>query len=512
MVLYEYGAPFLLFMLLATSIISNKIGDRVSKKIDKILIINLTLFFGIFLVLAICYLFYPSYIDHLEPSIATLGAVFNNGGEIYPNLDSYTYSGLLYGPALSEIQSIFQLMGLNYFFLTKLPGVLGFFTALVILFYLIKNNLARSYLLLMLPFSWILFWNKAEPFFLLLVALTLFLSQNKNRSINVFFCGVLAGLAICLKLHGVLYILAAILICPIGQRFKNISAYIYFSIGILVIVYALFAPAQVSVLYFAEYIKLASKHGLSRDILIENFSYLFVMSIPLIIIWIKTFRINGFLSFEILLLFAIEGLVSIIGGKIGSGIHHLLPFIPINAYAIEHFINKTENSHKSFMQFKIAILAFSLVVISLSSIKLTRFYINNYENYNGAMEDFLHLSKKYPNAVMGVADGTNYAYTFYRPFLASHGVMQIDYASYMDLNISGVTEDPLINAINQCKFAYIFVPIGGKPFAMINFYNNDLLFSNRVFSSFEKYYKKIEASKYYTVFNCVKDENINLKK
>jgi len=460
-VLYEYGAPFLLFMLLAVSVIGNKIGDMLSKIIDKILIINLTLFFGIFSVLAICYLFYPSYIDHLEPSIANLGAVFNNGQEIYPNLDSYTYSGLLYGPALSQIQSVFQLLGLNYFFVTKLPGVLGFFTALVILFYLIKNNLARSYLLLMLPFSWILFWNKAEPFFLLLVALTLFLSQTKNRPINVFFCGVLAGLAICLKLHGALYILAAMLVSPIGKGFKNISAYIYFSIGILTIVYALFSPTQVSIFYFIEYIKLASKHGLSKDILIENFSYLFVISIPLIIIFIKTFRSKGILSFQIILLFAIEGLVSIIGGKIGSGIHHLLPFIPINAYAVEYFINKTEYNHKSFLQFKIAILTFSLVVISLSGVKLTRFYINNYDNYSGAMEDFLHLSKKYPNAVMGVGSSTNYAYTFYMPFLAMHGVKQIDYASYMDLNISGVTEDPLINAISQCKFAYIFVPTGG---------------------------------------------------
>ncbi|MEM5777160.1 MAG: hypothetical protein QXJ06_01800, partial [Candidatus Aenigmatarchaeota archaeon] len=162
------------------------------------------IFFTIFIVSGFFYLFYPNFLNHIEPTVASIGLAMKRGEDVYPlPVGSYPYNGILYGPALFTIQMVFQNLGLPVLIGSKLPGLLAFIVTLFILMQLQKNWVYRGYLLYLFPFGLMLFWNRAEPFLLLLVAFTLFItkafSENKYAPLIV---GVLGGFASALKLHG----------------------------------------------------------------------------------------------------------------------------------------------------------------------------------------------------------------------------------------------------------------------------------------------------------------------
>ena len=78
-------------------------------------------FLSAFIVL-LSYSIYPSYLGHLDSTVATLGVIFQNDGIIYPDLDDFTFHGLLYGPAVAEIQALSQSMGLPLIFSVQNSG------------------------------------------------------------------------------------------------------------------------------------------------------------------------------------------------------------------------------------------------------------------------------------------------------------------------------------------------------------------------------------------------------
>src|SRR5581483_5423759 len=58
------------------------------------------------LVLTTWYLFSPTYLDHIEASTASDAHYFRQGIALYPDLDAYTFHGLVYGPLLAELNSL----------------------------------------------------------------------------------------------------------------------------------------------------------------------------------------------------------------------------------------------------------------------------------------------------------------------------------------------------------------------------------------------------------------------
>jgi hypothetical protein len=197
---------------LSGAVIGKALGNqRNMVGLDKALAIATYPGFSIFLILAFSYLFYPSYIDHVESTIATLGSIFLSGGQIYPELTVYSLHGLIYGPGLAEIQAVFQSLGLPVVMASKIPSVLAFAFSSIVLLLFLKNNLARSYLLFLLPFGLFMFWNRAEPFLVLLVALSLIAMAYANGLFAVFLIGIFAGFASSLKLHAALYVVAALI-------------------------------------------------------------------------------------------------------------------------------------------------------------------------------------------------------------------------------------------------------------------------------------------------------------
>ncbi len=446
-------------------------------------------------------MFYPNFIDHLEPTITQITLIWMQGGNLYPPIDAPSMHGLLYGPALYWIQYPFLAIGSDLIFSSKLPSVIAFNAAWCLLFFTYKNSLSKAYLLLLLPFNLILFWNRAEPYFFLLVGLAIVVTERSPKAWALLL-GVLAGLASSLKAHGVLYIL------PFLIFFGTYSARaaVEFAAAFAVIFLSFFLNDGTSLIQYFEYLKLAAKHGVSFAYLERNLFFLLFACAPIALTFRHT-TTSKFAAVKWAGILFIEVLVAIAGSKPGAGVHHLIPILVLNSYLYEVQLRKVANIEIKFFGVKIGFAILALYVISFVWKNIYDSEIKSYEvieSQSQATYEIQILGKTYPNLLMGVTDkeNENYRLTFLRPYLVKPLAPQFEYAGFMDLGYSGISDQPFADSLRRCKYRYIATPKTGFPFSIMNFYTDEPLFSESTRSAFREHYQPHHSGNFFTVYAC----------
>ncbi len=463
--------------------------------------ILLNINFFVITIIAASYLFFASYFDAVESTIAILGVMFSNGAPIYPELPNHSFHGLLYGPGLSLIQAVFQKSGLQIILASKIPGVSVFIISVGLLFFLLKDLFARAYLLYLIPFRILLYWPRAEPFFLLAVVLSLLTLSRSKTYKAIFFTGCMAGFASSLKLHAALYVLAALfVVLPLNKITVNVL--IAFFTGLIGTLVLLFLPSQISVTNYWAVMELSSQHGLSFRNFRENILYLVGLCLPIVYLLISNPKIITKYSFAVGALALIEIVVSVIASKHGAGAHHLIPFIPINAWLIQNILKDPEVSKPSLDPFKFGLLAVGMAGVLHSTGIVEEMLRTN--KFNRALTaEVVQLGNDYPEIILGVSDDAHWTYAFPRPVLEAKGYHQIDFPTYLDLDASGVTDALFASAMESCKLPYIAMPRDGAPFSMINPYTQRPLLSDRVREAFKTNYFIHAQKEYYSVYKCM---------
>jgi hypothetical protein len=104
---------------------------------------------------------------------------------------------------------------------------------------------------------------------------------------------------------------------------------------------------------------------------------------------------------------------------------------------------------------------------------------------------------------MGVSGNKTYAYAFMRPVLEQRGVAQIEYSSYMDLQLVGVPDTPLREAFDTCSIRHLAMPKGEPPFSLVTYYSETApLFSDELRSTFARRYKRIAEGARFDTYEC----------
>ncbi|PUE29523.1 hypothetical protein B9Z35_10025 [Limnohabitans sp. Jir61] len=450
---------------------------------------------------SILYLFYPNFIDHLEPTITQITLIWMQGGDLYPPIDAPSKHGLLYGPALYWVQYPFLAISNDLILSSKLPSVLAFNAACCLLFYSYKNALSRAYLLLLLPFNLILFWNRAEPYFVLLVALAVFVIEQQPKS-QALLLGVLAGLASSFKAHGILYILPfLIFFCNYSFRHS-----VQFAIAFSLICLSFFLDRQTSLLQYFEYLKLATMHGISFAYFEKNLFFLLLTWVPIALTfkYTTTSKFDAYRWFGVVF---IEILVVIAGSKPGAGVHHLIPIVVLNSFLYDIQLRQIHSTDVKFSSIKIGFVILALYVLSFvwkniyeSEIKSNAVIESQFQ----AKQEIQILNEKFPNLLMGVTDkeNDNYRLTFLRPYLVKPTASQFEFAGFMDLNYSGVSDKLFATELEHCKYKYIAMPNSGAPFSIVNFYTDQPLFSEVTRNAFHDHYRPQYIGAFFSVYEC----------
>lgn len=491
------GAIFCLLILLSYLLLparsKHSIVSYLRLRFDYISIGTLLLY----VIIAACYLVYPNYLDHVESTVTSLGGILQRSELIYPAGDLYPYhGGLPYGPILAELQWCVRQLGLPLIFVSKLPGVFAFITSIAILLHINKTPIARGYLLCLPPFAIMLFWNRSEPFLLLLVCLALLLAiKDVSAKYLAVLLGIVAGAASSFKFHGALYILAAyVAVC--FETGISLSSICLFSFAAASTFILFFAPQQISLLAFLNTLKLVSSHGLSLDFFLGNAAFLAVLTIPVFALC-RAAKLEAVRYLPIVLTAAIELVVTVLASKPGSGVHHLMPFIPVNAFIMDRIAREGKVLHDGGV---IDMLYASLIIPSIiAALTLLSPMIKGWRDFAGAQVEVAQLGTRYPGSIFGISDINNYPFVFLRVLLTQ---AQIDYPAFMDLQYAGVTDDPLVARFKDCAIPYVILPRFGTPFAMNNLYTGHPLLSDDVRTAFNNNYIILEGANYYSVYGC----------
>lgn len=491
------GAVFCLIILSIYFTLKLSIPKEASKFIESLCDFNTKIFFVVYILMGIFYLAYPNYLSHVEPTVAWHGVVLKGGSLLYlMPVGSYPYYGIIYGPALSEIQLLFQWLGFPTLVSSKLPGLMAFAFAGLILLRLNKDWLYRGYLLYLFPFGLMLFHNRAEPYLLLIVSISILISKNcADKKYLPILMGLLGGVASALKIHGAAYVLAAYL-AVVPSKGVSIHSLALFSISSALSFFAFFIPQNVSFVAFWGYLRLAvDQHGFSIRLLFENLLYLSFLFLPLFMFW-REAKFERITRINVLLILIVELFITFIAAKNGAGFYHLMPLIPINVFIFQKIWTKT-----LFNKDLIKVLYASLIIASLITVLLD-FVLpmsKSWRQFYEAKKEAMYFENKYPGILMGVTDDNGYPYSFLRVILKGE---QIDYESYMDLQISGINDDTFAENLKNCRIQYILVPNIGNPFSLNNYYSLKPLFSENVRESFKSKYNIIEIGKHYSLYTC----------
>ena len=497
-----YGAAFFFPVLSIFLLLPSGIRKRVEKFVNLRFDYFAVIFFYIFILLGVSYVFFPNYQDHVESTIASLGNVMQSGATLYPRIGQFPYNGILYGPALGELQLIFRWFNLPVVVSSKLPGIIALMITATILVKINRKPMARGYLMYLMPFGLMLFWNRSESFLLLISTLSILIIEKLPfRRYSPIILGVLAGSASAFKIHGCFYVFTAYLLLLLVSKYSKIS-FIYFFVSAILTFFAFFIPPNISLVAFFDYLVSASAHGISFSVWVKTFVYYVFITLPILILWHQsklTRRSNVFLA----VILSLEFFITILASKPGSGDYHLLPFIPVNAFIVERILSVQNLDRQAIIK----VIYASLLVPSIAvAFTLGWQMAKWWRLFRAAQQEVASYDVNYPSVLMGITDKDSFQYTYLRVLLSDP---QVDYSAFMDLEFSGVDDDEFVKKINACEVESILLPNHGiqyetsaSPFSMNNFFTDRPLFSDSLRKAFDNNYSLVNSGEYYDLYMC----------
>jgi hypothetical protein len=466
-----------------------------------------------YLLMTAIYLSYPNYVDHLQPVVASISWLWMQGRELYPNWTTGDVSISFFGPPTFLINGMALLLSPSIF-ASKLPGVLSLIMALAATLIVLKRTtstvsasflLLGSEVLLLGIFHEIAYWNRPEPFLLLVSALALLIISSKLPSwVESIGIGLLAGLAAGFKVHAFIYLL------PAGAaalaRIQSLRSRIIVAIigSLCAITFALlpYFESGVSIAGYLRFLRVAFHEGWSLFLFTKNVVFVFALAAPimLILIWRKP-TLDPPDRWLLVALGFSAVVVAVIGAKEGAGRYFLLPLIPVFVYGIAIVSAK-------FATRSAALIFASLFLIYAPNLLLDVWWRLRYDyqidvqsNRNEIAELKTYL-ETYPDAQFGVSDNEHFSAYFFRVFSVWNGQpLHVDFSVWMNLAYTGVDEEHILRFIKGCAVHTWILPLGA-PFQLSNFFTDEPMLSEQFRQTFLSNYRQINSGKAYQIWQC----------
>jgi len=460
-------------------------------------------YFGLIVVFALLYVDYPAYYDHVEPVLVDTARALNNNQELYqqnPYIVPYLVS--FYGPMPAYIQALAQQFGLPVISASKLPGVLAFSIFVFLAFRQIKTPWGRGCLLFLAPFHIILFWPRAEPFILLLVAITLALATAfQDKKYIPIALGILGGLASGFKIHGITYIFIAFLAANLGRSI-SLSSFIMFGLAAGTSFLALFLHPSASFITWLKYLSMMAKPlGFSTTIALKPVIFMAFLWSAVFFCCRET-KLTPLMKIQLGVILVLEIFLTKMSSNHGAWEYHLAPLVPVHAWLISTFGPASRRESADPPKGSLIVFALYILMIAVSApvyhsfIRYAQRAWDMDERINREAERF---GQKYPGLVMGFAEGNTYPLYYRRVLLPAR---QINFSALMDLQLIGITDTSFHAKLKDCAIAHILLPKQGKPFAMFNWYGIGPLLSDDTRRAFKEEYAPVEEGTFYSVYAC----------
>ena len=287
---------FVVYMCLAAIVLKARNGHVLTSKLLLYIATGVSvLLIAAYLAMLVAYLSYPSYLDHVEATVASIAWLGMHGHALYPNWVSDDVYGLVYGPVLFLLQGLALLIQPTIT-TSKVLGVLSLLIAFCVIFFVIKQKIANnltsflfmaSLVMLFLPFGPFAYWTRAEPFLIFISTLALLVATKMRPWPAGAIIGLLAGIATGFKLHGFIYV-APTAVMTLEPAKTTRDRIILAVIGVAcAIIFALlpFCLKESSLVGYWQYLNIAAHHRFAPDAFRANLLFALAIFSPIVGIW-----------------------------------------------------------------------------------------------------------------------------------------------------------------------------------------------------------------------------------
>jgi hypothetical protein len=462
----------------------------------------------------ILYVFSYSYIDAVEPSVASVANYWLGKHDLYHGPYVADIYSMVYGPLPFLINGLFQkILPFNEIWASKIPGVCAFFASIlifekVLLRFTTKREIWFLYLPIFLAFALcfenISYWNRPESYLLLLTSAACFVLLRKNSSkATILWTGGLAGLALATKTYAPLFLMPVFILQwesdPERRLKKLIVTATLSSLLALVIFFAFMNLPYVSLENFHYWLQFIAREAYEIKILINS---LLVSGLMLaVLIYYRAYRLPGtFFTFATSLI-----LLSLFSSKVGSHSHYLLPAVPF----LLIFVAQLKRSYRPLLQPQLLYpLLAAATVCAVQSQVVVAFFISDMPVYKEQIQEVKFLMERYPGTHgIGFSDYQSYTLNFYSPLvIGQKGRLLVDRSLLWD---RGANHVPMpmetLKALESCEIKNYILPTKGEPWSAIEYYEGirqGPMFPPEWRELFQLRYRKVLELKNFSLYSC----------
>jgi hypothetical protein len=510
---------FLPYKHIARSIIKT-LAAREYNTLSKILI-------GLAIAQCALYFWIPNFTDYGEPTIPLLAANLLHGARVYADWKlGQMIVGSNYGPYVFLAQ-IPALLWVPTIAASKFVGIFFGLTGLFLLFFAVRphvhstsNALAMVALMVVLLSSelhyW--FWDRPDSFLIALVSLGTLIFEGTRPNISLASLGLLAGVAVNLKLFGAIYLIPLALACiPMARSWASLG--VSFAIGTLLFGAAIILPFSMDSFSAQTYLAnlaMMPNQGIDMHAVFDSFCYgLIILTFPLL-----TFRTKRTSHDDHLLLVSLvicTVLVALISGKPGGGSVYMMPLIPLALYVGARQLSRAapEQSNEITQNRNLVLLTalvFSAPIWAFSWYQMAK-QIPNIGSEHAKEKELHSIFMTFPGSEMGNNSGATPAKQYQvildenlrveKAFLGQ--ITKFDYVNYGDQRFAGLSGSVLYPLLENCRIPTWVLPRQGKAFRG-SMYGVPILDKGGL-ERFHANYELIKQYQFYNVWRCKKQSN-----
>jgi hypothetical protein len=482
--------------------------------------------------LLIRYLFYPSYLNHMEATVAAVSWLGWEGYPLYPRLDTGDAYGVPYGPALFQLTGLFLWLFGPSIGASKILGLSAFALSQVLSFATLRRvGAGRAEALTMTGVQCLVLAGFTDQGYVSGVRsdALLFLAAQTSVLVATFAptmltaggLGLLGGICVNLKIHGALYILPA-LVNHLGRSSHTLVGLRLTCVAGLAAAVALAVPFvanNVSFFEYYHYFQVLKHTPWDRWLFEQNIVFEGMCLLPLLSIYVLfTPKLpHTFIWFMVVLVLCMT-IVTFPAAEVGAGPYHLLPFLPSLVWGFVVMRREVSSSLRDLrargryeglsLGLIVALLfGFGPIVITSWGTVLRKFADTPLVG-EGAAEIDRALDNN-PGLKVAVGPGAgaaSFAENLRVIPVFRGNPLPIDSSSWITFEPNGISDEILRRAVTECRVDLWLLP-SGAPFVTVSHLDGKNIYSAEVFADFNATYRKQISGRIFDQWRCKRHDD-----
>ena len=351
------------------------------------------------------------------------------------------------------------------------------------------------------------FWNRPDLILIAVVSLGVLIFERAKPIVCLVCLGLLAGIAMNLKLFGAFYLLPLAFVCVFRVRsWRALAGTGIISGGLFVAALILpFGFGFASLPSYIANISLMRHQGFDLAASLDSLFYgTLILSLPLLTAWARRITPEDRVMTISLIVCTVS--IAIIAGKPGGGPPYMMPLIPLALYLAARLCNSHDVTKPDETRRRRLVLCAAMVCVAplwaYSWFQIAK-QLPTIDTENAKISELREVFATFPDAEMGHNSGFDSSkdefYRVERAFLGQ--VTRFDYVNYGDQHYAGLGASVLYPLFERCSVPNWILPRQGGRFLGTDL-GGQLLLDDGALDRFHTNYKLAKQYNFYEVWRC----------